>query len=498
MPAVTKVLIANRGEIAVRIIRSCRAAGVATVAVYSQADADAPHTQLADTAVAIRGAAGRVDYLDVPALLAAAGASGADAVHPGYGFLSENAGFARAVIDAGLTFIGPSPEAIAAMGDKVAARARMEAAGVPLVPASGVLAPDPPAFAAAAAAIGYPVVVKAAAGGGGKGMRIVRTAGELSDAMRAAGREATSAFADGRLYLERFLERPRHVEVQVFGDSHGRIVDLGERECSIQRRHQKIVEETPSPAVGPELRAAIADAAIRAARAVAYVGAGTVEFLLDDAGRFYFLEMNTRLQVEHPITEWITGLDLVREQILVARGEPLSFAAVTPRGHALECRLYSEDPARQFLPATGSIRALAAPAGPGVRFDAGIALGSVIGVEYDPMLAKVSTWGATREEARRRMLGALRDTIVLGVATNRDYLRAILEHPAFVAGATHTEFLREHLDGWRPPARAGRDLAAVAAALALTMPTSGQVDGHGAAPSPFATLGGWRAGAGDR
>jgi len=495
MPAVTKVLIANRGEIAVRIVRSCRAMGVASVAVYSEADADAPHARLADRAVAIHGADGRPDYLDVAALLAAARASDADAVHPGYGFLSENAAFARAVGEAGLVFIGPSPDAIAAMGDKVAARARMQDAGVPLVPASGVLAAEPQVFADAATAVGYPVVVKAAAGGGGKGMRIVHDPATLADAMRAATREATAAFADGRLYLERYLERPRHVEVQVFGDTHGRIVDLGERECSIQRRHQKIVEETPSPAVGPELRAAMADAAVRAARAVDYVGAGTVEFLLDEQGRFYFLEMNTRLQVEHPVTEWITGIDLVREQILVARGEPLSFGTVTRRGHSLECRLYSEDPANGFLPSTGTIRALAVPSGPGVRFDGGIAEGSVIGVQYDPMLAKISTWGATREEARGRMLVALRDTVVLGVTTNRDYLRTVLAHPAFVRGATHTQFLAEHLDGWRPGARAGRDLAAVAAAVALMTPPAGAASGPAAAPSPFATLGGWRAGA---
>ncbi len=501
MPAVSKVLIANRGEIAVRIIRSCRAAGVATVAVYAEADAGAPHVRLADTAVAIRGASPRASYLDVAALLATARGAKADAVHPGYGFLSENAAFARAVAEAGLTFIGPSPDAIATMGDKVAARARMADAGVPVVPASGVLAPDPEVFAKAAATIGYPVVIKAAAGGGGKGMRIVRDAVELPDAIRGAAREATAAFADGRLYLERFLERSRHVEVQVFGDTHGRIVDLGERECSIQRRHQKIIEETPSPAVGPDLRAAMADAAIRAARAVSYVGAGTVEFLLDESGRFYFLEMNTRLQVEHPITEWITGLDLVREQILVARGEPLSFESATPRGHALECRLYSEDPARNFLPATGTIRALTAPAGPGIRFDSGIAPGSVIGVDYDPMLAKISTWGATREEARRRMLAALRETIVLGVVTNRDYLREILAHPAFIAGATHTEFLTEHLPGWRPATRDGRDLAAVAAALALAAPPPATADGdprQTTTPSPFVTLGGWRTGVSTR
>ena len=498
MPPVTSVLIANRGEIAVRIIRTCRAMGVRTVAVYSEADTGAPHVALADQAVAIGPAPARASYLDVAALLAAARASSADAVHPGYGFLSENAAFARAVADAGLTFIGPPPAAIAAMGDKVAARARMEAAGVPVVPASGILAPEPGAFAPAAAAIGYPVVIKAAAGGGGKGMRIVRDAGELPDAIRAAAREATAAFADGRIYLERCLERSRHVEVQVFGDRHGTIVHLGERECSIQRRHQKIVEEAPSPAVDAALRAAMTDAAVRAARAVDYVGAGTIEFLLDDTGRFYFREMNTRLQVEHPVTEWTTGLDLVREQILVARGEPLSFGSLAPRGHALECRLYSEDPARQFLPVTGTIRVLTEPTGPWVRFDGGVARGSVVGVEYDPMLAKISTWGATREEARTRMLAALRETVVLGLVTNRDYLRAVLAHPAFIAGATHTEFLAEHFADWRPRRGRDRDLAAIAAALALTTSARADAatDAGEAAPSPFAALGDWRAGGG--
>ncbi len=467
MPPVTTVLIANRG----------------------------PHVRLADAAVPIGPAPARASYLDVAALLAAARASGADALHPGYGFLSENAAFADAVVEAGLTFIGPPAAAIAAMGDKVAARALMMRAGVPVVPASGVLPPEPDAFAAAAAPIGYPVMIKAAAGGGGKGMRIVRDAAALPDAIRAAAREATAAFADGRIYLERCLERPRHIEVQIFGDTHGRVVDLGERECSIQRRHQKIIEETPSPAVTPELRAAMTDAAVRAARAVEYVGAGTVEFLLDQQGCFYFLEMNTRLQVEHPVTEWTTGIDLVREQILVARGEPLSFATVAPRGHALECRLYAEDPARQFLPATGTVHALVEPAGAGVRFDGGIARGSVVGVEYDPMLAKISTWGATREEARTRMLAALRETVLLGIVTNRDYLRAVLAHPAFVAGATHTEFLAEHFPDWRPQhPTPERHRVAIAAALALTTRAVGDAADRPAAATPFTTLGAWRGG----
>jgi acetyl-CoA carboxylase biotin carboxylase subunit len=508
MARVTKLLIANRGEIAVRIIRTCRAMGIASVAVHSAADADALHVRLADEALAIGAAAARASYLDIAAVLGAARAAGADAIHPGYGFLAENAEFAAAVVAAGLTFVGPPPPAIAAMGDKVRARALMQDAGVPVLPASGVVGADPAALADAAAAIGYPVLVKAAAGGGGKGMRIVRAPEQLADAVAGAAREATAAFGDGRLYLERYLERPRHVEVQIFADTRGTVVHLGERECSIQRRHQKIVEETPSPAVTPALRDAMTGAAIRAAQAVGYVGAGTVEFLLDPSGVFFFLEMNTRLQVEHPITEWTTGLDLVREQIEVARGAPLSCGGVRPRGHAIECRLYSEDPLRQFLPATGVIAALTEPAGPGVRFDAGIAPGTVVGLEYDPLLAKVSTWGATREEARARMIGALRETVLLGVTSNRDFLLAVLAHPAFIAGDTHTDFIPEHLTGWRPAPGRHRELAAVVAALALgAPPAAGHAGSHAAgarttngtgAASVWQTLGAWRPGASAR
>ncbi len=386
------------------------------------------------------------------------------------------------------------------MGDKVAARTLMEHAGVPVVPATPVLAPEPATFATAAAGLGFPVVIKAAAGGGGKGMRIVRRVEEIPDAVAGAAREATAAFGDGRIYLERYLERPRHVEVQVFADTHGTVVHLGERECSIQRRHQKIVEESPSPAVDATLRAAMTAAAIRATAAVDYVGAGTVEFLLDEQGRFYFLEMNTRLQVEHPVTEWITGLDLVREQILVARGAPLSFDAVATRGHAIECRLYSEDPAHGFLPATGTVHALGEPSGAWVRFDAGIAAGTRIGVDYDPLLAKLSTFGATREEARMRMRAALRETVLLGVVTNRDYLLAVVDHPAFAAGATHTEFLAEHFAGWAPPAGRHGTTATVLAALALASPGPRRDDGTAGTPmpSPWEALGAWRPGAGSR
>jgi acetyl-CoA carboxylase biotin carboxylase subunit len=498
MPAVRKILVANRGEIAVRIMRTCRAMGVESVAVYSEADVDAPHVRLADAAVAIGPAPARESYLVIEKLIDAARRSGADAIHPGYGFLAENARFAAAVQDAGLTFIGPPAAAIATMGDKVAARALMEKAGVPVVPATPALAPDPATFAAAAETLGFPVVIKAAAGGGGKGMRIVRRAEDFPEAVGGAAREATAAFGDGRIYLERYLERPRHVEVQVFADTHGTVVHLGERQCSIQRRHQKIVEESPSPAVDATLRAAMTDAGVRAAAAVDYVGAGTIEFLLDEQGRFYFLEMNTRLQVEHPITEWITGLDLVRAQILVARGEPLGFDAVPTRGHAIECRLYSEDPAHGFLPATGTVHAFAEPSGAWVRFDSGIAVGSKVGVEYDPLLAKISTFGASREEARTRMLAALRETVLLGVVTNRDYLMDVLAHPAFAAGATHTEFLAEHFPSWSPRAGRHRDVAAVLAALALSGPRRAADDAASAAvaPGPWETLGPWRIGTG--
>jgi acetyl-CoA carboxylase biotin carboxylase subunit len=501
MPLLRRVLIANRGEIAVRIIRACRAMGIESVAVYSEPDAAAPHVRLADTALPIGPAAARESYLDVTKIVDAAGRAGADAVHPGYGFLAENADFAAAVEAANLTFIGPSSRVIALMGDKVAARRAMEQSGVPVVPATGVLAPEPSLFDVATAELGYPIVIKAAAGGGGKGMRIVRRAEELPDALRGATREAEAAFGDPRLYAERYLQRPRHIEVQVFGDTHGHVVHLGERECSIQRRHQKIVEETPSPAVDPPLRAAMTDAGVRAAAAVGYVGAGTIEFLLDADGRFYFLEMNTRLQVEHPVTEWTTGLDLVRAQLEVAAGAPLPFETVATRGHAIECRLYSEDPGNQFLPATGTVHALELPAGPWVRCDSGIATGTRVGVDYDPLLAKIAAWGATREEARGRMLAALRETVLLGVVTNRDYLLDVLAHPAFVAGDTHTQFLEQHLATWRPRAGRHRTLAALAAALALAAPApSGGAaaarDGIGTPDDLWTSLGPWRSGAG--
>jgi len=493
-PPFRRVLIANRGEIAVRIARACRELGIAPLAIYSEADRHAPHVRVAERAACVGPASSRESYLNIDAILSAARTLGADAIHPGYGFLSENAAFARAVGNAGLTFIGPSPEAIAAMGDKTRARAIAASAGVPVVPAVEELHGG---AAAAAKQLGYPVLIKAAAGGGGKGMRIVRAADALDAALAAAAREAAAAFGDGRLYLERYFERPRHVEVQVLADQHGAIVHLGERECSIQRRYQKIVEESPSPGVSPALRKRLTAAAIAVARGVGYTNAGTVEFLVTEAGEFYFLEMNTRLQVEHPITEWVSGIDLVHAQIHVAAGEPLRLrqADLVPRGHAIECRIYAEDPAQQFLPSPGRIIRLREPHGPGVRVDSGVSADCDVPVHYDPMLTKLSVWDADREAARTRLLAALREYAVLGVTTNVSFLVAVVAHPEFAAGRTHTHFIEEHLGGWHPPA-ANLEQAAIAAAVhAALAPTGGAA---GTAPqratSPWQSLGAWRLG----
>ncbi len=492
-----RVLIANRGEIAVRIARACRELGAAPLAVYSEADRHALHVRVCERAACIGPPPSRESYLDIDAILAAARELGADAVHPGYGFLAENAAFASAVTAAGLTFIGPPAEAIAAMGDKARARAIAGAAGVPLVPAIESLSTDLAEVRAAAEPLGYPLLVKATAGGGGKGMRIVGAAGELEPALAAASREAAAAFGDGRVYLERYFERPRHVEVQILADQFGDIVHLGERECSIQRRYQKIVEESPSPGVSPALRKQLTAAAIAAAQRVEYANAGTVEFLVSDAGEFYFLEMNTRLQVEHPITEWVTGIDLVQAQLRIAAGERLWLrqAELRPRGHAIECRIYAEDPTQHFLPSPGAIRYVREPQAPGVRVDSGIATGSEVPVHYDPLLAKLSVWSAERDEARRRVIAALREYSVLGVATNVAFLLAVAAHPAFAAGRTHTHFLAEHLADWRPEG-ADLPLAAIAAALhgALAAPATSGVADTARPPSPWQTLGGWRLG----
>lgn len=501
------VLVANRGEIACRVIRTCRAMGLRTVAVASDADLQAPHARLADICVPIGPASPLESYLRADAVLEAARATGAGAIHPGYGFLAENAGFARACAEAGVTFLGPEPETIEAMGEKTAARRAMEAAGVPVVPGAYLPPPDAEgrvdaaAVAAAAREVGFPMLVKAAYGGGGKGMRAVHRPEDLPAAVDAAVREAVKAFGDGLVYLERLIERPRHVEFQIFGDAHGNAVHLGERECSIQRRHQKIVEETPSTALDADLRARMGEAAVAAARAVDYVGAGTVEFLLGADGGFHFLEMNTRLQVEHPITELVFGVDLVEAQIRVGRGEPLPWTQqdLVPRGHALECRIYAEDPARGFLPSTGVLLAYEEPDGPGVRVDAGVAQGGEVTPHYDPMLAKLSVHAGTREAAVARMRDALRRYPILGVTTNIEYLDAVLSSPAFLAGDTTTAFLDEHLADWRPaPADAAALVAAAAAETAGAAPAGFAAGAPTAPPSPWARLGRFRLGGLDR
>ncbi|MCD2174856.1 acetyl/propionyl/methylcrotonyl-CoA carboxylase subunit alpha [Rhizobium sp. C4] len=442
----SSILIANRGEIACRVIRTARALGLRTVAVYSEADCGAPHVALADEAVLIGPGPVGESYLRPEKIIAAAKESGAEAIHPGYGFLSENAAFAQAVADAGLVFIGPPIEAIRVMGDKAGAKRAMIAAGVPCVPGYEGLDQNDATFIAEADKIGFPVMVKASAGGGGRGMRLVEEPADLADALTRARAEALSAFGSGDLILEKAVRRPRHVEIQVFADAHGHVLHFGERDCSVQRRHQKVVEESPSPVVSPELRARMGAAAVEAARAVDYRGAGTVEFLLDAQGAFYFLEMNTRLQVEHPVTEMVTGLDLVALQIAVAQGDPLPLTQDDVRldGHAIEVRLYAEDPAAGFLPVTGDIALWHPASGAGVRIDAGIVTGQTVSPFYDPMLAKVIAHGPTRDIARRRLIGALQDTAVLGLATNAEFLIDILERPDFAEGRATTAFIGEN------------------------------------------------------
>ena len=472
-----KILIANRGEIAVRIIRACRDLGVSPVAVFSEADAGSLHVRLADEAHAVGPAPSVESYLRIERIVDAALRSGAQAIHPGYGFLAENASFAQAVADAGLVFIGPSPEAMRVMGEKTSARRAAAAAGVACVPGTTEPLASPDEARAAAAGFGYPVMLKAAAGGGGKGMRLVRSEGELRAAFETAQAEAAAAFGDPSVYLEKAVERPRHIEIQVFADNHGNCVHLGERECSIQRRHQKVVEECPSPINDPALRAAMGQAAVSAARAVNYSGAGTVEFLVADRTReFYFLEMNTRLQVEHPVTEMVTGLDLVREQITVAAGAPLSFGQdeVAWRGHAIECRVYAENPENDFLPSPGRITHLRVPAGPGVRDDGGVEAGAEVSIYYDPMISKLAAWGRTRAEAIDRLRRALDEYAVGGIKTTLPFFRQLVRDPEFIAGRLDTGFIARFFER-RAAAGAGageeeaepeqRDMALIAAAL---------------------------------
>jgi len=481
---IKKVLVANRGEIAVRVMRTCKEHGIGTVAVFSEPDRTALHVRLADEAYAIGPAPSSQSYLVVEAILDAARRSGADAVHPGYGFLSENAAFAEACADAGVLFIGPPPEAIRAMGDKTAARLIMEKAGVPMAPGTPDAVDDADEAAAIAGAIGYPVIIKAAAGGGGKGMRVVEQPGDFHRAMAMAQSEARSAFGDGRVFLEKYILQPRHIEFQILADTHGNTVHLFERECSIQRRHQKVIEEAPSSILTPAVRAQMGEAAVRAAQSCGYVNAGTVEFLVDGDLNFYFMEMNTRLQVEHPVTEWITGFDLVAEQIRIAEGETLGYRQddLAIRGHAVECRVYAEDPAHQFLPDPGLLVRHAPPSGFGVRVDAGVEQGGEVHIHYDPMIAKLITWGRTRAEAIRRMERALAEYDIVGVQTTLPFCQFVMRHDAFRTGHFSTHFVAQHFDPVRlapvdPEAERAAALAAVLYQAARRPATPAEVSG---------------------
>ena len=471
-----RVLVANRGEIAVRVIRACHEEGLEAVAVYSEPDRLAPHVRDADAAVLLGPAPSAESYLAIPKLIAAARANGCQAVHPGYGFLSERAAFADACVEAGLVFVGPPAAAIRAMGDKTEARRRMQAAGVPVVPGTAAPLRDPVEARREAKRLGFPVMLKAVAGGGGKGMRLVGAESEVEAGFHAARREAQKAFGDGSMYVEKYLERPRHIEIQILADHRGRVVALGERECSIQRRHQKLIEESPSVAVSPALRRRLAEAATAAAGAVGYVSAGTIEFLLTPSGEFYFLEMNTRIQVEHPVTELVYGVDLVREQLRIAAGQPMRVHGAAgpggqlhPRGHAIECRITAEDPFNDFLPATGVLQYLRVPSGPGVRWDSGVEAGNDVTLFYDPLLAKLITWGETREIAVQRMRRALRELVIVGLPTSQPFHLRVMDDGEFLKGEIDIKYLeRAGARVLAAPPRGGVERAlAVAGALMM-------------------------------
>jgi acetyl-CoA carboxylase biotin carboxylase subunit len=500
-PPFAKVLVANRGEIAVRVLRACRELGISTVAVYSEADRGALHVRHADEAYCCGPAPARQSYLDGARVIEIARRAGAQAIHPGYGFLSENAGFAQACRDAGLVFIGPAPETITAMGDKVNARRRMAAAGVPIVPGTTDPLSDEDA-ANEALKLGLPVMIKACAGGGGKGMRLVRSEPELAAALRRARSEAKASFGDDSVYVEKFVDEPRHIEIQVMADAHGSCIHLFERECSIQRRHQKVIEEAPANRMPPQLREEMGRAAVAAAKAVDYRGAGTVEFLVDAKLNFYFLEMNTRVQVEHPVTEMITGIDIVKMGIRAAAGEPLGIAQedVGIHGWAIECRIYAEDPARGFAPSPGEILAYRPPGGPGVRTDSGVYPGAEISVYYDPMIAKLICWGRDRSEAIARMRRALGEFVVKGIKTSIPFHRAVMDNPVFLSGRFDTGFIEREMPGAAVAAAAAPDGAEREVALALAAIAALRRDGERAARLRHAAPGGaqssaWLAGA---
>lgn len=495
----SKILIANRGEIAIRIIRACRDLGISPVAVYSAADARSLHVRMADEAVCIGPAASSESYLNISAVLLAARQTGAQAIHPGYGFLAENAEFAQAVVDAGLVFIGPSAAAMRLMGSKTSARRAVAAAGVAIVPGTTEPLKSFAEVQATAAQFGYPVMLKASAGGGGKGMRLVNSAAELQSAFETAQSEAAAAFGNAELYLEKAVARPRHIEIQIFADTQGSVVHLGERECSIQRRHQKVIEECPSPINNPQLRAAMGEAAVKIAQAVDYVGAGTVEFLVADATReFYFLEMNTRLQVEHPVTELVTGFDLVREQINVAQGAPLSFtqAEVSWTGHAIECRVYAEDPDNNFFPSPGKVTYLLAPSGPGIRDDSGVCTGSEVSIYYDPMISKLAAWGRTRAEAIDRLRRALDEYQIAGIKTTLPFFREIVDDEEFIAAQLDTGFITRFNE--RREAKRARDASVSAATetslrdMALIAAALAYRQAEKTTPGPVAEQSNWK------
>ena len=476
---IKKILVANRGEIAVRIIRACRESGIPSVAVYSEVDRDAPHVQLADQAVLIGPAPPLESYLNMDKLTDTAKRTKANAIHPGYGFLAENSNFAKRCEDEGIIFIGPDSKALALVGDKVASRETMTKAKIPIIPGMRSKGKDLKEFVSEADKIGYPVLLKASLGGGGKGMRVINSKDELKSAVEAGMREAKSAFGDESVYLEKYIEKPRHIEFQVLADHHGNVVHLFERECSIQRRHQKIVEETPSTALNDDLRSKIGDIAKKVIKVSGYTNAGTVEFLLDEDGKFYFLEVNARLQVEHPITELTAGIDLVKAQISVANEEKLKFKQedLSQRGHAIECRIYAEDPDNDFLPSFGKILFVKEPNGPGIRNDSGIYSGLEVPMHYDPILAKLITWGEDRETARKKMTAALSDYIILGIKTQIGFLKDVMEHPEFLAGRTQTDFIPKNMGDWKEKKKEKKflDQALIAAAISSFDKTPGRM-----------------------
>jgi acetyl-CoA carboxylase biotin carboxylase subunit len=494
---IKKILVANRSEIACRIIRSCRELGVGTVAIYSEIDRNSLHVQLADEAVCVGPPPANESYLNMEALIKAAQDTGCDAVHPGYGFLSENHMFNQKVRDSGLIFIGPQPEPMAHLGSKVASRRTMIEAGVPVIPGMKGSSKEITEFENAAEEMGFPVLIKASAGGGGKGMRVVNKSGELKSAVESSMRESLSAFGSDEVFLEKYIESPRHVEIQVAADEHGNAVYLFERECSIQRRHQKIIEESPSPVMTSELRKKMGETAVRVVKATNYTNAGTVEFLVDADMNYYFLEVNARIQVEHPVTEMTTGVDLVKLQIEIANGGriPFSQEELRQHGHAIECRIYAEDAENDFMPSSGRVLYLREPKGPGVRYDSGIFAGSEVPVFYDPILAKLIVWGDDREEARRRMILALKDNAILGVKTSIPFMIEALEHEEFINGNTYTDFIQKHMQNPKEPTEDMIKTAMVAAAIHQR--ESRKNSGNGIAeqmaglPSPWESIGKW-------